>query len=192
MMDRHAQIENCSRIALVALAGALGFSTPVLAQRTEPAPQELEGVGVTEHLGVKIPLDLEFVDSNGTPVTLKKFFDGQKPVVLTMNYSNCPMLCSLQLNGLFEALKRMPWTLGDQYEMVTVSFDPLETTERAKMTKQKYLEIYARPGATEGWHFLTGREENIKKLAEAIGFSLSLFGIATTIYPCSGYLYSDA
>jgi protein SCO1 len=157
---------------LVAVAAAIivGASVPALAERTEPPPKELEGVGVTEHLGVQIPLDLEFVDSSGKSVALKQFFDGRRPVVLTMNYSNCPMLCSLQLNGLFEGMKRMPWTIGDQFEMITVSFDPLETTERARLTKQKYLEIYRRAGAAEGWHFLTGREPNIKKLADTIGF----------------------
>jgi protein SCO1 len=87
-----------------------------------------------------------------------------------LNYSNCPMLCSLQLNGLFDALKRMPWAIGDKFEMVTVSFDPLETPERARLTKQKYLEIYRRAGAAEGWHFLTGNEGNIKKLTDAVGF----------------------
>ena len=67
-------------------------------------------------------------------------------------------------------MKRMPWTIGDKFEMITVSFDPLETPERARMTKQKYLKIYRRAGAAEGWHFLTGKEENIKKLTEAVGF----------------------
>jgi len=140
------------------------------AQRTEPLPKELEGVGVTEHPGEQIPLDLKFVDSDGKPVMLKQYFDGRRPVVLTLNYSNCPMLCSLQLNGLFDALKRMLWAIGDQFEMITVSFDPLETSERAQMTKQKYLEIYRRVGAAEGWHFLTGKEEHIEKLTNAVGF----------------------
>ena len=67
-------------------------------------------------------------------------------------------------------MKRMPWAIGDKFQMITVSFDPLETPERAQLTKQKYLEIYRRAGAAEGWHFLTGREENIKKLADAVGF----------------------
>ncbi len=144
--------------------------SPAQAQRTEPLPKELEGVGVTEHPGERIPLDLEFTDSDGKPVKLEQLFDGHRPVMLTLNYSNCPMLCSLQLNGLFDAMKRMPWDIGKQFEMITVSFDPLETPERARMTKQKYLEIYRRAGAAEGWHFLTGREEDIKKLADAVGF----------------------
>jgi protein SCO1 len=153
--------------AWIVLLGAVSLAW---AQRTEALPKELEGVGVTEHLKERIPLDLEFTDSDGKPVVLKQFFDGNRPVLLTLNYSNCPMLCSLQLNGLFDAMKRMPWAIGDKFEMITLSFDPLETPERARMTKQKYLEIYRRPGAAEGWHFLVGREENIKKLTDAVGF----------------------
>jgi protein SCO1 len=153
----------------VAIVG-LAIAPQAQADRKEPLPPELEGVGVTEHLGDQSPLDLEFVDSDGKPVVLKQFFDGKRPVVLTLNYSNCPMLCSQQLNGVFKALKQMPWNLGEQYEMVTVSFDPLETPERARLTKQKYLDIYRRAGADEGWHFLTGKEANIHKLTEAVGF----------------------
>jgi protein SCO1/2 len=159
------------RIAyLSSIAILLSIATTASAQRTEPLPKDLEGVGVTEHLGEQIPLDLPFVDSDGKPIVLKEIFDGKRPVVLTLNYSNCPMLCSLQLNGLFDGLKRMPWAIGDQFDMITVSFDPLETSERARMTKQKYLEVYRRAGAAEGWHFLTGREADIKKLADAVGF----------------------
>lgn len=144
--------------------------TGVLAQRTEPAPKELDGVGITEHPDAAIPKDLPFVDSEGKQVTLGQFFDGRRPVVLTMNYSNCPMLCSLQLNGLFKALGAMDWTFGQQFEMVTVSIDPLETPERAAQTKEKYLKAYGRPGAAAGWHWLVGREEDIRKLAEVVGF----------------------
>jgi protein SCO1 len=156
------------RLAYAAILVCL--ASPAWAQRTEPPPKELEGVGVTEHLGERIPTDLEFTDSDGKPVELKSLFDGKRPVMLTLNYSNCPMLCSLQLDGLFDAMKRMTWDIGDKFQMVTVSFDPLETPERARMTKQKYLQIYRRAGAAEGWHFLTGREEAIKKLAAAVGF----------------------
>ncbi len=156
---------------LLAMLGLCLIATsPAHAQRIEPLPKELEGVGVTEHLNEQIPLDLEFTDSDGKPVVLRELFDGKRPVLLTLNYSNCPMLCSLQLNGLFDGMGRMPWSIGDKFAMVTLSFDPLETPERARMTKQKYLEMYRRPGAAEGWHFLVGREENIKKLADAVGF----------------------
>ncbi|HLA84799.1 MAG TPA: SCO family protein [Thermoguttaceae bacterium] len=151
-------------------ASLMLVATTALAQRTEPLPKELEGVGVTEHLDAQVPLDLEFMDDDGKPATLGQYFDRKRPVVLTMNYSNCPMLCDLQLTGLFEALGRMKWNIGEEFEMVTVGIDPLETPERARMTKQKYLKTYRRAGAAGGWHFLTGREENIKKLADTVGF----------------------
>lgn len=139
-------------------------------ERKEAAPKELEEIGVEEHLDVQLPLDLPFVDSSGKAVRLGDFFDGKTPVVLTMNYSNCPMLCSLQLNGLFEGLQGVDWNLGDKYRMVTVSIDPEETPDRAAATKQKYLDGYGRPGVSQGWQFLTGQEANIRKLAGTVGF----------------------
>jgi protein SCO1 len=154
---------------LVGLACAV-LSTPVVAQRMEPAPKEVENVGVDAHLGVQLPLDLPFVDSDRTQVTLRRFFDGKRPVILTLNYSNCPMLCSLQLNGFFEALGRMTWNLGENFQMVTVSIDPRELPERAQSTKQKYLKLYGRPGVANGWHVLTGEERNIRRLADTVGF----------------------
>ena len=143
---------------------------PLLAQRMEPAPKEVEDVGVEARLGAQVPLELPFVDSDRTPVTLGKFFDGRRPVVLTLNYSNCPMLCSLQLTGLFDALGRMAWNLGENFQMVTVSIDPKELPERAQSTKQKYLKMYARPGVAGGWHVLTGEEQAIRRLADTVGF----------------------
>ena len=167
-------IHSLTSARLLAAAAVIlllfGMQGTALAQRKEALPTQLEGVDVVEHPGVQIPLDLKFVDSRGKPVTLKELFDSGRPVVLTLNYSNCPMLCGLQLNGLFEALKKMKWSIGDQYDMITLSFDPLESTARARLTKEKYLKAYRRAGADEGWHFLTGKEENIKKLADTIGF----------------------
>ena len=87
-----------------------------------------------------------------------------------MNYSNCPMLCSLQLNGLVDAIRAMPWELGREFQIMTVSIDPDELPQRAALTKQKYLKLYGRPGAAAGWQFLTGGEKSIKALAEAVGF----------------------
>ena len=96
-------------------------------------------------------------------VRLGQFFDGKRPVILTMNYSNCPRLCSLQLNGLVKAMRAMPWDLGRQFQMVTVIIDPTESPERARLAKQGYLNSYGRPGSAAGWHFLTGRDEDIKR-----------------------------
>lgn len=140
------------------------------AQLNTAPPKGLQEVGVREHLDTQIPLDVPLVDSDGNKVTVGELFDGTRPVVLTMNYSDCPMLCILQLNGLTDAMKRAPLELGAEYQVITISIDPLETPERAQLTKQKYLKLYGRPGGGSGWHFLTGREENIKAVAEAVGF----------------------
>lgn len=158
------------RLWLVALLLAMVGTGPSAAQRKEPLPKDLEGIGITEHAGARLPLDLEFTDEDGRQVRLGKFFSGQRPVVLTLGYYRCPMLCTLVLNSLVEGIKDLPWTPGREFEMVTVSIDPLETPTLAKLKKQNYLEEYARPGAAAGWHFLTGREENIRKLADAVGF----------------------
>ena len=161
------------RTALMTLAAiAISLADPPAASalRKEPLPSELRDVGVTEHLDAQVPRELEFVDSDGKAVTLGQFFTGEKPILLTLNYSNCPMLCSLQLNGLFDALKRMKWDMGGKFDMMTVSIDPLETPLRARSSKQKYLKNYGRAGAAAGYHCLTGRDENIKKLAEVVGF----------------------
>ncbi|MGA2795960.1 MAG: SCO family protein [Thermoguttaceae bacterium] len=141
------------------------------AQGANVLPKDLEGVTIKQNMDAQIPLDLEFTDSSGKKITLGQLFDGKLPAILTMNYSDCPMLCSLQLNGLIDAIKPMNWNLGEQYQIITVSIDPLESPERAQLTKQKYLEQYGRLGSGAGWHFLTTqKEERIRKLADCIGF----------------------
>ena len=132
--------------------------------------KELEGVGITEHLDEQIPLDLTFVDENGESIVLGQYFDGEKPVIVTLNYYRCPMLCSLTLNGLVSGLEEMEWTLGDKFEIVTISINPEEKAPLAKKNKEGYLGHYDREGAEDGWHFLTGEQENITTLAESLGF----------------------
>ncbi len=151
--------------ALVLLGGSVAQ-----AQRKEAAPSDLQGVGVTEHLNDQLPLDLQFVDFKGATVKLGDYFDGTHPVILTLNYSSCPMFCSLQLDGLFDGLRGMKWDLGDQYRMVTVSIDPTEPSERAAMTREKYLQRYGRPGSGQGYAILTGKNKQIKELTDTVGF----------------------
>jgi protein SCO1/2 len=155
-------------LATLFFLGLIGSSA--LGQRKEEPPKDLLEVGVTEHLEDQIPLDLEFVDFKGKQVTLSDYFNGQQPVVLTLNYSSCPMLCTLQLDGLFDGLKKMKWQLGDEYRMVTVSIDPTEPSERAAMSREKYLKYYGRPGAGKGYACLVGKQANIKTLANTVGF----------------------
>lgn len=155
-------------VVWLAAVGRPAGAQPI--ERAEDTPQELKNVGTEEHLGAPVPLDLAFTDSSGRPVRLRDFFDGRRPVLLTMNYSDCPRLCSLQLHGLFRGLERLDWSLGNQFRMITVSIDPREPPERAQATKEKYLEAYGRAAGAEGWHCLVGSEENIRRLADAVGF----------------------
>ena len=161
-------MRGSAMVLVLCLAAAM-----VSAQSAERLPAALEEVGVEEHLDAKLPLDLEFVDENGATVRLGDFFDGERPVILTLNYYRCPMLCGLMLNGLVEGLEQVDWTPGVEFGMVTVSINPLETPELAKAKKQNYLKRYERPAAARGWHFLTGQETNIRRLAETLGFGYS-------------------
>ncbi|PWB70399.1 MAG: SCO family protein [Holophagae bacterium] len=151
----------------VLLVGAAGVASAQLAGQAVPA---LDKVGIEEHLDAALPLELEFLDEGGRTVKLGDYFDGARPVILTLNYYRCPMLCGLQLNGVVAGMEELDWTPGVEFEMVTVSIDPLETPELAKAKKDNYLRRYQRPAAARGWHFLTGRQVNIERLAETVGF----------------------
>ena len=158
------------RILLLAVS-LIAVPSRLHAQRAEPAPKELLDVGVTEHPDVALPLDLTFVDESGNTQALRRFFESGRPVLLTLNYYKCPMLCTLQLNGLAAALRKMDWTPGKEFEIVTVSINPRETPELARLKKQGYLQEYGQPAAAKGWHFLVSpREQNVQALAGTVGF----------------------
>jgi protein SCO1/2 len=159
------------------VAASLAFTSAATADqvqapdRTEAAPKRLQGVDVLEHLGERVPEGLAFHDQDGKPTTLTDSLHSGVPVILTFNYSSCPMLCSLQLNGFVEGLKKLDFTLGKEFRIVTVLLDPKETQETAHRFRARYLSQYARPGSEAGWTFLTGSEANIQALAKAVGFS---------------------
>lgn len=138
--------------------------------RMESTPDALEGVGITENLGGQIPLELVFRDENGAEVTLGDYVTGERPTIFMLVYYTCPMLCNLVMNGFVDALGSVPFTPGDEFEVVTVSIDPTETPTLARLKKQNYIRDYGKPQAAAGWHFLTGKEDQIRKLADAIGF----------------------
>lgn len=163
-MTRDLRVLGCT-LALVGLS-----FTPPRAERMEPLPQELEGIGIVEHLNEPIPLELEFTDDEGRAVRIGDYFHKDRPVLLSVVYYSCPMLCTLVLNGMTEALRELDWTPGKEFELVTVSFDARETHTLARLKKQSYLSEYGRPGAGPGWHFLVGGEGSIRSLTEAIGF----------------------
>ena len=136
----------------------------------DPPPRGAESVEVKEHLGANVPKGLAFKDERGRDVKLEQYFDGTRPVILTFNYSNCPMLCSLMLNGLVQGLRELGYTPGKEFRIVTVSIDHEETPEHALKTQKRYLAEYGRPEAEAGWSFLTGSRENVDTYARTLGF----------------------
>ena len=132
-------------------------------------PQLLRDVGLDQKLGSALPLDLTFRDEHGQSVALRQFF-GQKPVVLTLVYYQCPMLCTEVLNGLLRGTKELSLEIGNDFAIVTVSIDPAERPILANVKHELYTGLYGRRGAAQGWHFLTGDEAQIKALAQAVGF----------------------
>jgi len=156
--------------AVLATLVAGVVASPALAERQEALPEPLEEVGVVEHLDERIPLELEFADESGDTVTLGQYFDGDRPVVLILGYYRCRVLCNLVVHGVLDSLRDFDWSAGDEFEIVTVSIDPNETPELAAEKKDEYLASYKRESAATGWHFLTGRPDEIKTLADAVGF----------------------
>jgi len=132
-------------------------------------PAMVRGVGIDQNLNAQIPLELTFKDETGQTVRLGQYFR-QKPVVLALVYYECPMLCDMVLNGLTHSMEQISLNLGHDFDVVTVSFNPKETWQLAAAKKANYVEKYQRTGAAEGWHFLTGQEDAIKKLAGTAGF----------------------
>jgi protein SCO1/2 len=133
-------------------------------------PKMLENVGIDQRLDEQLPLDIALRDESGQEVKLGDYF-GSKPVIISLVYYSCPQLCNQVLNGLTSSLKTLTaFDIGKEFNVVTVSFDPRETPQLASEKKKTYMEWYKRPGAAEGWHFLTGDQAAIDKLTEAVGF----------------------
>jgi len=157
-----------SKIFFPVLAALLSAATSAPAQQFG-LPAMVRGVGIDQNLNAQVPLELTFKDETGQTVRLGQYFR-EKPVVLALVYYECPGLCDMVLNGLTHSMEQVTLNLGRDFEVVTVSFNPKENWQLAASKKANYVEKYQRKGAVEGWHFLTGQEDNIKKLADATGF----------------------
>jgi protein SCO1/2 len=137
-------------------------------------PKELQGVDIVEHLDERLPLDLEFTDEDGNRVRLGDIIDGSRPAILQLGYYRCPMLCDLVLNAAMDGLNGVgDLSAGTDFDVVSVSVNPEEGPELAILKKKGYLLDYDRPGASRGFHFLTGPAENSKALADAVGFGFA-------------------
>jgi len=149
------------------LLTVLVFTGSALAQ--DGRPSDLLDVALEQRLDQDLPLQLPFVDENGRDVALGDYF-GERPVMLALVYYECPMLCTLVLNGVTTSLSLLEFNPGDEFEVVVVTIDPEESPELAAAKKRNVLEEYGRPQTSAGWHFLTGSEASIQTLANAIGF----------------------
>jgi len=165
----------CARLRAVVLALLflfVGLSSHEARAQIAGMPPELAHVGVSEHLDAPLPLETSFRDHTGNPVQLRQYFDGKRPVVLTFAYHTCPVLCGMVLNQLASGLKRIGWTVGKEYEVVTISIDPEETLEHSANKRTSILHEYgdSRGHDGKGWHFLTGDAKSIAAVASAAGF----------------------
>lgn len=133
-------------------------------------PTPLKEVTIEQRLNSQLPLDATFRDETGQTVQLGKYFNGKRPVVLALVYYECPMLCTQILNGMTRAAKVLTFTPGKDYDIVALSFDARETPPEAAAKKAVYLKDYGHPETANGWHFLTGTVDNIKRVTNAVGF----------------------
>jgi protein SCO1/2 len=167
-------------LAVATLLATFGASLPAnaLPQTGAPssfdnnaavAPQALRDIGFDQNLGAQLPLDLVFRDERGADVRLGDLFRG-RPVVLSIVYYECPMLCTLVLNGLVSALKPVNLVPGRDYDVIAVSFDPRETAALAAAKKKVYLERFGKATPETAWSFLTGDPASIDGLTKAVGF----------------------
>lgn len=158
-----------SRWSLV-LCLALAMSSRVASAQVNVLPREMQNIGVIEHLNGQVPGDATFVDEGGHPVRLGQYFDGRRPVVLNLAYSRCSMLCNMVLNAIVRGLQETTWSVGVEFDAVTISIDPRETPRVASERRGRVLAQYNRPSGARGWHFLTGSESQIRRVADAVGF----------------------
>jgi protein SCO1/2 len=155
-------------LGAVLLAGAARAEDP----NSAVLPKALEGVGFDQKLDAPLPLETPLFDETGRAVTLGTYF-GQRPAIVALVYYDCPMLCTLVLNGLVSSMKALDFLPGRDFEVIAVSFDPREKPELARAKRASYLERYARPGTEQGFHFLTGDAAAIGALTKAAGFRYS-------------------
>lgn len=160
----------CAAVVILAPYAAAAEPASTLVERVDKAPGALDGVGIDEHLGSQLPLDLPFVTDGGEAIKLHEVIKGQRPVLLTLNYADCPMLCNLQLDGLVDGLRQVNLVPGKDFDLVTISIDPKEPQARTRAFKDKYVALYDRPEVEQNWHFLTGSPQSISRVADVTGF----------------------
>ena len=164
-------------LTVAAQPGVPRINSPLYGQREsigEPSaglPPALQKVSLEQRLNEQVPLDLVFRDETGREVRLAEYFQKGRPVILSLVFYECPMLCNQVLNGLVSSIRTLSFTAGQEFEVLTVSFDAREGPELARAKKESYMVRYQRPEAQDGWHFLTGNQQSIDALTRAVGFN---------------------
>jgi protein SCO1/2 len=157
---------------LLMLLQLLALSGTALAQRQDHLQRELAGVDVVEHLGAPLPRAVGLIDDAGRSVELRDYFDRGRPLLLSLNYTSCPMLCSLQLSGLARAIGTMNAQSGEDFDVLTLSIDPQDTHQNLARAKQISLRSTGKPQAVaDGWHFLAASQDVITAVAAVVGFN---------------------
>jgi protein SCO1 len=156
-------------LALLSATAAAQINSGVMSPPANTRPPRLENVGIEQHLDAQVPADLIFREDTGKSVKLGDYF-GRKPIILNLVYYNCTMLCGEALAGLASAMRLIKFDVGNEFDVVTVSFDPRETPDMAAARKIDYVKRYGRPNAASGWHFLTGQPDAINALTKTVGF----------------------
>ena len=172
------------RAGMAALLLAMGAGLPAhalpgggktprsIVEAQSDAPPQVRGVDVEEHIGELVPLEARFTDASGQPVHLRDVLPRDRPVLFTLVYYNCPLLCNLVINEQIRNMRELGLELGKDYEAVTLSIDPKDTPAQSLERRRRHLQSMGKP-ETAPWHFLTGTEENIRQVAEAVGFKYS-------------------
>jgi protein SCO1/2 len=172
-------------VALVVLFGMVAVAAPIATAQVNGAPAAgyrpeagvpsstvppaLREIGFDQNLDGQMPLDTPFKDEAGRTVKLGDYF-GTRPVVMVFAYYDCPMLCTVVINGLASALNVLSLQPGSDFEIVTVSFNPRDTPATASAKKASYIARYKQPGGAGAWHFLTGDQRSIDRVTKAAGF----------------------
>jgi protein SCO1 len=171
-MTRKVLIASLAALAISAGSVAHAQTPGMLVAPGDPTaarPGILSKIAIEQRIGHQVPADIPFVDETGRQVALGDYF-GKRPVILALVYYECPMLCTQVLNGLVSALAVLNFEAGREFDVIAVSFNPKEGPGLAAQKKAAYVERYGRPQAAGGWHFLTGSQESISRLTEAVGF----------------------
>jgi protein SCO1 len=156
-------------LACVSLCASAQINSGITSPPVNERPPLFQNVGIEQHLDAQVPADLTFVDDSGKTVKLGDYF-GNKPLILNLVYFNCTMLCGEELKGLASAMRLVKFDVGNEFDVITVSFDPRETPAMAAEKKKDYVQRYGRANAAAGWHFLTGQGDSIDALTKAVGF----------------------